>query len=88
MDTTNVMGLGWDGRPGNPSLISQRDPVKHMHQRKPWNRAFSSTAVKEYEDIVVNRIRQLSSYLENLVHGSGRKEGAQVDIATWLNYFT
>ena len=82
------MELGWDGRPGNPSLIAQRDPVKHMHQRKPWNRAFSSTAVKEYEDIVANRVRQLSSCLENLVHGSAGKEGAQVDIARWLNYFT
>ena len=59
-----------------------------MHQRKPWNRAFSSTAMKEYEDIVANRIRQLSGCLENLVHESPRKEGAQVDIATWLSYFT
>ena len=44
--------------------------------------------MKEYEDIVANRIRQLSSCLENLVHGSARKEGAQVDIARWLSYFT
>ena len=59
-----------------------------MHQRKPWNRALSATATKEYKDIVANRIRQLSSCLENLVHGSARKEGTLVDIATWLNYFT
>ena len=44
--------------------------------------------MKEYEDIVANRIRQLSGCLENLVHESPRKEGAQVDIATWLSYFT
>jgi cytochrome P450 len=59
-----------------------------MHQRKPWNRAFSSTAMKEYEDIVANRMKQLSSHLEKLVHGSSRKEGALLDIAAWLNYFT
>jgi len=45
-------------------------------------------AMKEYEDIVANRIRQLSSCLEKLVHGSARKEGALLDIAAWLNYFT
>jgi len=59
-----------------------------MHQRKPWNRAFSSTAMKEYEDIVANRIRQLVGSLENLVLRSAPKEGALLDIATWLNYFT
>jgi cytochrome P450 len=59
-----------------------------MHQRKPWNRAFSSSAMKEYEDIMANRIRQLSGCLEALVHGSARKEGVLLDIAAWLNYFT
>ena len=59
-----------------------------MHQRKPWNRAFSSMAMKEYEDIVANRIRQLSNCLENLVHESAHKEGALLDMASWLNYFT
>jgi cytochrome P450 len=73
---------------GKPSLIAQRDPVKHMHQRKPWNRAFSSTALKEYEVILARRSRQLIGCLENLVRDSARKEGAQLDIATWLSYFT
>ena len=44
--------------------------------------------MKEYEDIVANRIRQLSSCLEKLVRGSTRKKGALLDIAAWLNYFT
>ena len=79
---------GWEGGPGNPSLIGQRDPVKHMRQRKPWNRAFSSTAMKEYEVIMAKRARQLIDCLENLVQGSGRTDGAVLDMATWLNYFT
>ena len=83
--THYMRSLGWDG---DPSLIAQRDPVKHMHRRKPWNRAFSSTAIKEYEHIVANRIRQLVNCLENSVHGSSPEEGALLDIAAWLNYFT
>jgi hypothetical protein len=59
-----------------------------MQQRKPWNQAFSSTALKEYEVIVANRIRQLIGCLEDQVHDSRRKEGAVFDMATWLNYFT
>ena len=80
--------LGWEGRPGTPSLIAQRDPAIHMQQRKPWNRAFSSAAIKEYEVIVAKRTRQLIGCLENLVSGSDRKEGVVSDVATWLNYFT
>jgi len=81
-------GPRWEGRPGNPSLIAQRDPVKHLQQRKPWNRAFSSTALKEYEVIVASRTRQLVGCLESLIHASARKEGALLDMAAWLNYFT
>jgi hypothetical protein len=59
-----------------------------MQQRKPWNRAFSSTAVKEYEVIVAKRLRQLIGCLENLVRRSDHKEGVVLDVAAWLNYFT
>ena len=62
--------------------------MKHLQQRKPWNRAFSGAALKEYEVIVESRTRQLVGYLENLIHGSARKEGALLDMAAWLNYFT
>ena len=58
-----------------------------MQQRKLWNRAFSSTALKEYEVIVAKRTRQLIHCLENLVHGSDRKGGVVLDVAEWLNYF-
>jgi len=59
-----------------------------MQQRKLWNRAFSSTAMKEYEIIVAKRSRQLIGCLENLVRGSDLKEGVVLDAAAWLNYFT
>jgi cytochrome P450 len=59
-----------------------------MQQRKLWNRAFSSTALKEYEVIMAKRAGQLIDCLENLVQGSDRKGGVVLDMATWLNYFT
>ncbi|KAI9447574.1 high nitrogen upregulated cytochrome P450 monooxygenase 2 [Lactarius indigo] len=79
-------GPYWDNRPG--SVASQRDPLKHLHQRKPWNRAFSSTAVKEYEEMAAKRTRQLLGYLEDVVHQSGGNKGVVLDMAAWFNYFS
>ena len=59
-----------------------------MQQRKPWNRAFSSQALKEYEVIMAKRTRQLIGCLEHLVQGSDQKDGVVLDMAAWLNYFT
>ncbi|KAI0281341.1 high nitrogen upregulated cytochrome P450 monooxygenase 2 [Russula brevipes] len=72
----------------SPSLIAQRDPIEHLRQRKPWNRAFSSAALKDYEVIVAKRTRQLIGCLDDLVHGSSRKEGAVLDIGAWMNYYS
>ncbi len=69
-------------------LIAQRDPVLHMHQRKPWNRGFSSAAMKEYEIMVAKRIRQLVGCLEDMVQRPAQKTNAMVDMTRWLKYFT
>jgi hypothetical protein len=58
-----------------------------MHERKPWNRAFSSTALKEYEIIVAKRVRQLVGCLEDMIEKSDEKANAVVDMAQWINYF-
>ncbi|KAF8269044.1 high nitrogen upregulated cytochrome P450 monooxygenase 2 [Lactarius quietus] len=79
-------GPYWDNRP--PSVVAQRDPIKHMHQRKPWNRGFSSASIREYEVIAAKRTRQLVSCIEDAVHQSGEKKRAVLDMATWFNYFT
>ncbi|KAH9169509.1 high nitrogen upregulated cytochrome P450 monooxygenase 2 [Lactarius sanguifluus] len=78
--------LDWHNRPG--SVVSQRDPVKHFHQRKPWNRAFSSAAVKEYKDMAAKRTRQLIGCLEDVVHQSGGNKWVVLDMASWFNYFS
>jgi len=59
-----------------------------MRQRKPWSRAFSSAALKEYKTIVEKRTRQLVSCLEDLVRKPGRKNSAVLDMAAWFSYFT
>ena len=68
-------------------LIGQTDPKLHMEQRKPWNRAFSSVAMKEYEIIVAKRIRQLVGCLEDMVERSDEKAFAVVDMTQWVKYF-
>lgn len=59
--------LVWDGRvpftqPVKP-LIAIRDKKEHTRRRRPWTRAFSTDALKGYEEIVIKR----SSQLVNLV---------------------
>ena len=69
-------------------LIAQRDPILHMQQRKPWNRAFSSMAMKEYEIIVARRVRQIVGCLEDIIQRSDDKADAVVDMTQWFKYFT
>ncbi|SRR6266404_864849 len=85
----HVRSLGFDGLPGQgrPSLAAQRDPLIHMHQRKPWNRAFSSVALKEYEGFLAKRARQLLSCIEDRIHRSDQKDGVVLDMAEWFSYF-
>ena len=69
-------------------LVAQRDPILHMQQRKPWNRAFSSTAMKEYEIIVAKRVRQLVGCLEGMIERSDESANAVVDMTQLFKYFT
>ncbi|KAI0690130.1 high nitrogen upregulated cytochrome P450 monooxygenase 2 [Cerioporus squamosus] len=56
------------------------DVDEHLHRRRPWNRAFGSTAVKEYEPLIARRTRQL------LVKLSQQK--GVVSLGKWLNHFS
>ena len=84
MGTTGCpKGPNWRARAMHPpvySLITQRDPVEHARRRKPWNRAFNSTALKEYEPIVTRRASQL-------LEGVASKKGV-LDLAQWISFFT
>lgn len=76
--------LVWDGRipehePDKP-LIALRSKQEHTRRRRPWTRAFSSAALKGYEELINNRCTQLVEVLGNQV-------GA-VDMAKWVSFFT
>ena len=61
-----------------PPLVGVRDSVEHAKRRRTWNRGFNSTAIKQYEPAVYERVSQL---LETVMqHG-------RVDLGEKLGYF-
>uniref|UniRef100_A0A8H8CFT6 High nitrogen upregulated cytochrome P450 monooxygenase 2 n=1 Tax=Psilocybe cubensis TaxID=181762 RepID=A0A8H8CFT6_PSICU len=56
-------GPFWDGRvpPNQPvkPLIAINDKQEHARRRRPWTRAFSTNALKGYEETVIKRSSQL-----------------------------
>ncbi|KAI0086944.1 cytochrome P450 [Irpex rosettiformis] len=65
--------------PAIKALIMFRDPVEHAHRRKPWNRAFNSAALKEYQPKVAHRASQL-------VEGLAKRNGV-ADLSLWVSWF-
>ncbi|KAI0345507.1 cytochrome P450 [Trametopsis cervina] len=83
--------LGPNGMPKGPgmkgrgfhepaALIACSDPKEHTRRRRPWNRAFSTPALKDYQPIVARRVSQLVEGLQNQ-HGT-------VDLSQWISFFT
>ncbi|KAL1948858.1 hypothetical protein VTO73DRAFT_10664 [Trametes versicolor] len=64
----------------NLPLLAIADPALHHERRKPWNRAFSAAATKEYEPLLVSRVSQLAYVL--------RSQKGEFDMSKFLNYFT
>ncbi|KAL4062216.1 cytochrome P450 [Scleroderma citrinum] len=79
-------GPHWDGRMAEQTtvraLISIRDPTEHLRRRKPWNRAFSVTAMKGYEGILSTRVREFVTELES------PKAAGPIDFTKWISRFT
>ncbi|PSS01016.1 hypothetical protein PHLCEN_2v4082 [Hermanssonia centrifuga] len=77
-------GPSWSGRnmhPEIPALIAYRDPAEHTRRRRPWNRAFSTAGVKEFQPLIANRTQQLIELL-------GQRQGQTIDLAEWIGFFT
>ncbi|GJE94426.1 cytochrome P450 [Phanerochaete sordida] len=84
--------MGTNGLPKGPAirgqgleppvtgLIGIRDPAEHARRRRPWTRAFSTAALKEYEPIIIKRITQLSDQLLS--------QKGTLNLATWFSWFT
>ncbi|KAI0067774.1 high nitrogen upregulated cytochrome P450 monooxygenase 2 [Artomyces pyxidatus] len=84
-------GPWWSNRPHGPVLVGLRDASEHARRREGWNRAFTSAAVKGYEDHVVKRCRQLVERFEGLVRqqeGDKIARGALLDFGGWITYFS
>ncbi|OSC97576.1 high nitrogen upregulated cytochrome P450 monooxygenase 2 [Trametes coccinea BRFM310] len=60
-------------------LVAIMDPAFHAKRRKPWTRAFSIAALKEYEPTVAHRVRQLVQVLQ--------AQSKEVIIGKFMNYF-
>ncbi|KAF5379710.1 hypothetical protein D9615_005671 [Tricholomella constricta] len=76
-------GPFWDGRIPEAQtvkpMIALRDKTEHTRRRRPWTRAFSTAALKGYEDIITTRCVEL---VETLAHQEGT-----VDMAQWISFF-
>ena len=78
------------------SLLATSDPSEHARRRRPWTRAFSTAALKEYHPIIHKRATQLTECLANSCATSG-KGGSKVteanvntwtDLTRWIAFFT
>ncbi|KAL7277160.1 hypothetical protein ACG7TL_009006 [Trametes sanguinea] len=64
----------------NLPLVGILDPELHAERRKPWNRAFSAAALKEYEPLIANRVTQLVRVLSD--------QRGEIDVGRFFNYFS
>ncbi|TFK36463.1 high nitrogen upregulated cytochrome P450 monooxygenase 2 [Crucibulum laeve] len=86
----------WDGRKITPpsakptsdfNLIGNRDQARHAQLRKAWNKAFASSPIADYEEILVRRAAQLVEHLDILCKSAPNGVG-RTDITHWINYFS
>ncbi|KLO12996.1 high nitrogen upregulated cytochrome P450 monooxygenase 2 [Schizopora paradoxa] len=80
------MGKGhiWEARrpPVEPiALPGIRDPHRHALRRRAWNKALSSSSIKEFEPLIIRRIHQLVECLE----GDAKNV---VDLSYWFSCYT
>lgn len=70
------------GKPadGASSLLTTRDIALHAEKRKVWNRGFTPSALKAYDDIITKRTLQLLDRL-------GQQNGT-LDLGKWISYYT
>jgi hypothetical protein len=63
-----------------PSLPFIRDVADHTRRRRLWNRAFNGTSLKDYDEIIVRRSREL-------VNALGKRTSQKIDISQWMGFF-
>ncbi|KAK7032590.1 hypothetical protein VNI00_012853 [Paramarasmius palmivorus] len=84
--------LGPDGMPKGQAYGPRRDPrtkgsvlvlngEDHRNRRRLWNRGMNTDSLREYEDIIKRRARELVDALKS------RKDG-EVDLNEWFSFFS
>ncbi|KAJ2934634.1 hypothetical protein H1R20_g2468, partial [Candolleomyces eurysporus] len=85
----------WDGRRFHQgsddkpydSLIDVRDDKIHHQLRKGWNNAFSAGPVKDYQELLEIRGKQLRDHIQSFSAKPGKGAGTPVDFAKWFSLF-
>lgn len=81
MADDNLLGRAAAGLyPSPQSLIMHRDNVEHARRRRPWMRAFSTNALKEYHPQIKKRVGQFVDSLS--------AENEAINLAQRISWFT
>ncbi|TFY79311.1 hypothetical protein EWM64_g4697 [Hericium alpestre] len=78
-------GPYWAHRDYPANLIAERTLARHAVLRKEWSRGFTTLALKDYEPMVMGRVRQLLESLQERC--SLGEKGTVLDMASWASYF-
>ncbi|KAJ7266574.1 cytochrome P450 [Mycena rebaudengoi] len=77
----------WDGRSaglskteGRENILGIRDLKSHAEARRPWNTAFTPSAMKGYEPKLIRRVNQLVETLKS-------QDTPTIDISQWFSFF-
>jgi len=65
------------------SIVFVRDTALHAKQRRTWDKDFSGSTLKDYEQLLIERTQEL---LENLE--SRTRLGESVDMSRRMKYFS
>ncbi|KAL5489841.1 hypothetical protein ACEPAI_4673 [Sanghuangporus weigelae] len=77
------------GIPGTiPAIVGMRDVELHRERRKLWNHGFTTTALKEHQPAVQNRVLELVDELGKRVFTQSGGRETSLDLALWMSNFT
>lgn len=96
----HLLGVSvWDGRrievpggsqKGYDGLIDVRSNKIQHQLRKDWNTAFSSSAVRDYQELLEPRGKQFRDHLHDasLLQKAEGENMTPVDLGQWVSYFS
>lgn len=64
----------------NTQLDGVREFTAHAARRRPWTKALSPVNIKQYDEVVVQKSREL---IEELA----KRQGETIDLSHWMNLY-